>query len=196
MQRDSHQSASGNPGAVQQLLLRQPKATYVPVMSSGHKTRRRFLDQPELNILIFALLLNYPWEFLQAPFFQEMPGATHWEAVKVCTRAAFGDSVIMLIAYCSVAVAVSDRWWIQAPSRTQMLGFIAAGVAITVAIEHFAIRSTLPAWGWRYADTMPTLPVVGVGLTPLLQWILLPPLAIWFVRRQLKAVPVSDSSDR
>ncbi len=164
-------------------------------MSSGHKIRRRFLDKPEPNILIFALLLNYPWEFLQAPFFQGMPGATHWEAVKGCTRATFGDAVIMLIAYWSVAVAASDRWWFQAPSRTQMLGFIAAGVTITVAIEHFAIRSTHTAWGWRYADTMPTLPVVDVGLTPVLQWILLPPLAIWFVRRQLKTVPVPDRSD-
>ena len=161
-------------------------------MSSGQKIKS-LLDQPETNILIFAFLLNYPWELLQAPFFEGMPGATHWEAVKVCTRATFGDAVIMLIAYWSVAVAVSDRWWFRALSRIQMLGFIAAGVVITVTIEHFATQSTHPAWGWRYAETMPTVPFVGVGLTPLLQWILLPPLAIWFVRRQLKSVPVSNS---
>lgn len=154
-------------------------------MNNRPKIKRGLLDQPETNILIFAFLLNYPWEFLQAPFFEGMPGATHWEAVKVCTRATLGDAVIMLIAYWSVAVAASDRLWFRAPSRIHMLGFIAAGVIITIGIEHFATQSTHPAWGWRYADTMPIVPVLGVGLTPLLQWILLPPLAIWFARRQL-----------
>lgn len=163
---------------------------YALVMSGGQR-RKSLLDQPETNILIFAFLLNFPWEFMQVPFFEGMAVATHWDAVKVCTRATFGDAVIMLIAYWSVAVAASDRWWFRAPSRVQMLGFIAAGVIITVAIEHFATQSINPVWGWRYADTMPIVPVVGVGLTPLLQWILLPPLTIWFVRRQLKAVPVS-----
>ena len=167
---------------------------YCAVMSSGQRIKG-LLDQPETNILIFAFLLNYPWELLQAPFFEGMAVATHWDAVKVCTRATLGDAVIMLIAYWSVAVTASDRWWFRAPSRLQMLGFIAAGVMITVAIEHLATQSVDPAWGWRYADPMPTLPVIGVGLTPLLQWLLLPPLAIWFVRRQLKAVHVSESSE-
>ena len=167
---------------------------YSPVMRSSQKTKG-LIDQPETNILIFALLLNYPWEFLQAPFFEGMAVASHWDAVKVCTRGAVGDAVIMLLAYWSVSVASSDRLWFRTRSRVQMLGLIAAGVIITVGIEHFATQSTNPAWGWRYADTMPTVPVVGVGLTPLLQWILLPPLAIWFVRRQLKVVVGSESPE-
>ena len=166
---------------------------YCAGMSSGQRFKG-VLDRPETNILIFAFLLNYPWEFLQVPFFEGMAVATHWEAVKVCTRATLGDAVIMLIAYWCVTVAASDRWWFRAPSRMQMLGFVTVGLIITVAIEHFATQSTDPAWGWRYADIMPIVPVVGVGLTPLLQWMLLPPLAIWFVRRQHKAVPGPESS--
>ncbi len=34
---------------------------------------RAILDQPELNIAIFAFLLNYPWEFLQIPSTQCRP---------------------------------------------------------------------------------------------------------------------------
>ena len=168
---------------------------YSPVMSSGQKIKG-LLDQPETNILIFAFLLNYPWEFLQVPFFEGMAVATHWDAVKVCTRATLGDAAIMLIAYVSVAVATLDRWWFRAPSRLQMLGFIAVGVIITVVIEHFATQSKDRAWGWRYADIMPTIPILGVGLTPLLQWILLPPLAIWFVRRQIRAVAGLENSGK
>ena len=28
---------------------------------------------PEFNVVLFALLLNYPWEFLQVPLFDRMP---------------------------------------------------------------------------------------------------------------------------
>ena len=31
------------------------------------------LNAPEVNMAIFALLLNYPWELLQAPLYLGMP---------------------------------------------------------------------------------------------------------------------------
>lgn len=149
------------------------------------KLGRGFLDQPESNIFIFAFLLNYPWEFLQAPLFKEMAEAAHWEAVKICTRATIGDAVIMLVAYSSVAAGALDRTWFREPRRLQMTAFIAIGVSITIGIEHFATRTDQWVVNWEYAPSMPTLPLLGTGLTPILQWILLPPLVIWFVRRQL-----------
>jgi hypothetical protein len=38
---------------------------------------------------------------------------------------------------------------------------------------------------WEYAPLMPTLPLLGTGLLPFLQWLLLPPIILWFVKRQL-----------
>ena len=38
---------------------------------------------------------------------------------------------------------------------------------------------------WEYAEAMPRLPLLGTGLAPLLQWLLIPPLVIWLVRRQI-----------
>ena len=32
--------------------------------------------------------------------------------------------------------------------------------------------------GWAYTDWMPVLPLLGTGLTPVLQWLLLPGLAL------------------
>jgi hypothetical protein len=32
---------------------------------------------------------------------------------------------------------------------------------------------------------MPTLPILGTGLIPAFQWLLLPPVIVWLVRRQL-----------
>jgi hypothetical protein len=45
--------------------------------------------------------------------------------------------------------------------------------------------ATGPLGRWAYADAMPVVPVLEVGLSPLVQWIVLPPLIVWFVRRQL-----------
>ena len=33
---------------------------------------------------------------------------------------------------------------------------------------------------WGYTSAMPTLPVFGTGAAPLLQWLVVPTLALWF----------------
>lgn len=139
---------------------------------------------PEFNVVVFAALLNFPWEFLQVPLYEGMPNAPHWEAVKTCTRAALGDVLIMLAAYWAVAAFARNRRWILAPSGPQVALFIAAGVLVTTAIEWLALHGHWIA-SWRYSEHMPIVPGIGVGLSPLLQWIVLPPLVVWFVQRQL-----------
>ena len=142
----------------------------------------RLTNLPEANVLMFAFLLNYPWEFLQAPLFQDLMAAPHWEAVKLCTRAAVGDAAITLIAFWAVAARAHTRSWMLRPTRSQLLGFVGVGLGITVVIERLA---TGPLGLWTYADTMPVIPILKVGVGALLQWIVLPPLVAWFVQRQL-----------
>ena len=145
---------------------------------------RALLDTPAVNVAIFAVLLNYPWEFLQIRFYAAAPDTVPWDMVEKCSLAALGDGMIMVVCYFILAVVTGSRWWVLSPRPRQLLGFIAAGVLITVAIEHIATRSG-GSWGWRYSPLMPLLPLLEAGLAPVLQWILLPPLVIWFVRRQL-----------
>ena len=45
--------------------------------------------------------------------------------------------------------------------------------------------ATGPLKRWTYDEAMPRLPILGIGLLPLLQWLLLPPLVVWIVRRQI-----------
>ena len=141
----------------------------------------KITDVPEVNVAIFAFLLNYPWEFLQVPFFEGMPTAPHWKAVQICTVATLGDAGIALVAFWAVA-AVRSRGWVLRPSPSDVLSFTAVGLAFTIAAE-WVFTDVLERW--TYAASMPTLPVLGTGLTPILQWVLLPPLIVWFVRRQL-----------
>lgn len=150
----------------------------------GKVTRSRlhgFLEIPELNVVVFAFLLNFVWEFLQAPFFESLAQKPHWEAVKLCTLATIGDAAIMLVAFWCVAAAARTRWWILSPNWRQLAGFVGLGMAITTALE-LAARAT---GRWDYSALMPVIPLLGVGLLPLLQWLVLPPLTAWFVRRHL-----------
>ena len=142
----------------------------------------RMLELPELNVALFAFLLHFVWELWQVPFFRGMATAPHWEAVQFCTRATAGDVVITLIAFWAVAAWAHSRQWMLGPNVAQVIVFVAVGLAITLGMEWLA---TEVLHRWAYADSMPTLPVLGTGVLPVLQWILLPPLVAWLVRRQL-----------
>jgi hypothetical protein len=159
--------------------------------SDSRTQSRTALEQlaavPELNVWFFAFLVNYPWEFLQAPWYRTVPDMRHWEAVKFCSWAAVGDGVLAVVAFWVVAgFAVSSRSWIRRPTVRTVAGFVLAAEAMTVAIEWLATE----VWQrWSYAPDMPTLPLVGAGVAPLLQWLLLPPLVVAIVRRQLQGPP-------
>jgi hypothetical protein len=143
---------------------------------------KRLIEAPETNVGIFAFLLNLPWELAQVPLFAGMPTAQHGTAVLACGRATLGDVVVALVAFWAVALAAGARAWVLAPTRGRVGGFVVVGALITVVLERLA---TGPLGRWAYADAMPVVPVLGVGLSPLVQWIALPPLIVWFVRRQL-----------
>lgn len=165
-------------------MIDGPDAAANSLMS---RTRwRAFTELPEFNVAVFALLLNYPWEFSQVPLFAGMADAPHWDAIRICAIATLGDIVIMLIAYWLVAVIARSRFWIATPTAAQLMMFVAVGVAITVLIELLALRGW---WfsSWDYSPLMPVIPGIGVGLSPLAQWVVLPLLTVWFVRRQLAA---------
>ena len=142
----------------------------------------RLADLPELNVAFFAFLLNFVWEFLQVPFFRGMAEAPHWEAVQSCTLATLGDAGIALVAFWIVALAARSRSWVIHPTARQLMGFLAVGVVITITFEWLA---TEVLDRWSYAESMPTLPLLGTGVLPILQWIVLPPVVVWLVRRQL-----------
>ena len=137
---------------------------------------------PEINLVVFALLLNFPWEVLQAPLFEGMATAPHSAVVGACLQATLGDAVIMLLAHASVAAVTWRRRWLLVPSRCEVAGFIVVGVAMTAVIEWLATRGHW-AQTWAYSAEMPVIPGIEIGLSPLLQWVIVPPMALWFVRR-------------
>ena len=143
---------------------------------------KRALDLPEFNVAIFAFFLNFVWEFWQIGWFADIASASHLDGVKICTAATFGDVGIALVAFWVTSISEKSRSWVRKPTKRNVMGFAFVGIVVTVLFEWLA---TGVLDRWAYAESMPTLPVLGTGLLPLMQWIVIPPLVLWFVRRQL-----------
>lgn len=152
----------------------------------GHTAAREWralTAAPEFNLAVFALLLNFPWEVLQAPLFEGMAAAPHSAVVGACLQASLGDAVIMLLAHAGTVVVTRRRRWVLGAAPHEVAGFVAVGVGITAVIEWLATQGYW-AQTWAYSTAMPVIPGIEIGLSPLLQWVIVPPLVLWFVRRQ------------
>jgi hypothetical protein len=96
--------------------------------------------------------------------------ATQAYAVLHCTG---GDVLIGLSSLFAAALLFGRSW--PATGHGPVLGAaMLFGVAYTVFSEWLHTRVTL---AWQYTEAMPQLPLLGTGLTPFLQWLVIPPVA-------------------
>jgi hypothetical protein len=151
------------------------------------------VDHPAFNVAIFALLLSLPWEFGQMWLYAGASEMSHLRGIQICMAATLGDAVVMLIAFGVVAAVARSKDWVLAKKTSQVAGFVLIGLAITIGVEIVATRSD-GAFSWRYSPAMPITPLLGIGLAPLLMWLVVPLLVLWFVRRQIG--PASVIADR
>lgn len=139
-----------------------------------------------------AFALNWPWEMLQMPAYAEMAGRT-WRATALrCTVATLGDAAVTLGIWGVGSLAAGrlrggwgGRWNVLATGAL-------SGALMAAAIEWTALGSGR----WSYTERMPIVPVLGVGLWPLLQLTLLVPAAIWLAGRWAGGYDGKDEGGR
>jgi hypothetical protein len=131
------------------------------------------------------VLGNLVWELAQLPLYtvwhEGSPGKILFAAVH-CTG---GDVVIAGAALLASLLMFGDQRWPYGSYRTVATAAVLGGVGYTVYSEwlHTEVRGS-----WAYTDWMPRLPVVGTGLSPLAQWLVIPPTAFWWARRPVMAL--------
>lgn len=125
--------------------------------------------------VLAAFVLNLVWENAQRFLFAGFDGLLQhfW----TCLVATLGDLVIIAAIYGAVALLWRDAGWYRRMSMGQVACTVVLGVAIAVAIEAWAIASGR----WAY-DGMPLVPLIGIGLIPVLQMVLLPPVIFAIMR--------------
>jgi type IV secretory pathway VirB2 component (pilin) len=139
-------------------------------------------EAPELPVAFFSFALHFVWEFVQVPTYTGMAEMAHWEAIKMCMSATFGDVGFALTAFWIASIAARSRSWVNQPTRLPVAIFIAVGIILTIGFEYYYTSISLR---WTYSELMPLVPPFGTGLSPLLQWLVIPALVIWLTRRHL-----------
>jgi hypothetical protein len=131
-----------------------------------------------LVIYAAALSINYGWEMLQMPFYENM-SFTDPDSYLQCLWASFGDANIVISLYGFGLLVFRDWRWPLSPSLCKFAYLIATGGGIAVLIE---LRA-LGAGRWSYSSLMPLIPLLRVGAVPFAQLIILPYLTYLLVCR-------------
>jgi hypothetical protein len=135
-------------------------------------------------LVVTAFGLNWLWEVLQMPAYADMAGRPPYAVALLHIVPALGDVALTLAVYGMGALAAGDpRWGMKGRWNVYATAGLLGG-ACAVAIEWKALASGR----WSYSDRMPVVPLLDVGLWPLLQLTLLVPLSLgaaaWWAGRQ------------
>jgi hypothetical protein len=142
-----------------------------------HRASARLWGLPETQLLVRGVVLSLAWEVLQSPFYADTFVASWSTLAHSRLHCTGGDAIILLVAFWLVAL----RWgrsWMETGKWAPGAAFVMLGLAYTVVSEHFNVHLVQR---WAYSRWMPTL--AGVGLVPLLQWVVVPTLSVQLVRR-------------
>jgi hypothetical protein len=128
------------------------------------------VNKYQLSILIFAtgFLLNLIWETAQRPLYKGF--ISYIDSFWGCFVASIVDAVTVLLLY------VFFAWWFKSLNWIKHLNWkiaallILTGGAIAVGFEQWAFALDQ----WNYTERMPVVPIINIGLSPLLQLMLLP----------------------
>lgn len=128
----------------------------------------------------FVLVANLLWEIAQLPLY------TIWsrplgEQILAAAHCTLGDVLIAMATLMFALIFAGDARWPAVGGKRVLIVTTLLGVAYTIFSEwlNIVIRQS-----WAYSDLMPRIPGLGTGLSPLLQWVLLPPLSLWFAYRR------------
>lgn len=134
-----------------------------------------------LRYLPWLTGFSLAWEIAQLPLYtlwREAPVSRIAFSVAHCT---LGDALIgtsaLVLALILTRAAEPARWrWMRIPVLTAVLAV--AYTAFSEWLNTTILRS------WSYSELMPVLRGAGIelGLAPLAQWMLLPPLVLRIVR--------------
>ena len=136
----------------------------------------------ELLFLFFGFIINLFWEIVQMPLFTSYQEATFLGINKACIQASAGDAVMIVVSFWILAILLKSREWIYQLNAFRIGLFLIPGLVFTIIAEHLAIG---PLGRWEYGNLMPVLPFFGTGVVPIAQWVVIPVLVLWAVRKQL-----------
>jgi hypothetical protein len=146
----------------------------------------------QIYLYLLALPLHLIWEVAQIEAYA-FPETNLMKDVIGCFLPSLGDGLMTLVIYWAGWLAFRDWQWILHPGIHGYLFMMSIGLLLAVAVEWNALYQTR---AWAYNERMITVPILGVGLLPILQMLLLLPATavlvqwMWRKRRKTPVRPV------
>lgn len=156
-------------------------------MPNPSSHRRHGTVRDAFRILVLAFLLNWIWEATHAVAYVESTGSFLYR-LRHCLPMAATDALWTL----AIWVAATATW-----CRTDRRALRVATVGVLGALTAIVVeRAALADGRWSYNTFMPIIPIVGVGLWPVAQMVVLPVITVWLVRARRTHPPASGPTDR
>jgi len=135
--------------------------------------------------VIASALLNLVWEFAQLPLYTIWHQGSMREIVFAAVHCTGGDILIASVSLLATLMIIGNGRWPHDRFHVVAAAAILGGLAYTIFSEWL---NTEVRGSWAYSDWMPTVPLIGAGLSPFAQWIVVPMVAFWWARRSFVAV--------
>jgi len=139
---------------------------------------RRIYIRFLMRIVIISFLLNSIWELAHSPLYQLHQ--YDFQHVSICFLASLADTIFVLLIIFLFGLVFKNVFWVNhlTVSRIIVLAIVGAIGATIGEMWHTSKGD------WVYANYMPLIPWLGVGVSPVLQFTILP-LIIFVVNRKI-----------
>ena len=135
--------------------------------------------------VVLAAIGHLFWESAQLPLYTVWWKGTLHENFVAVVHCSGGDVLITTSTFLIAALIARRLRWHPLGSR-MILAAIALGVGYTILSEWLNIE----IWrSWSYSSAMPILPWFGTGLSPFLQWLVVPGFAFAISGLTVRAAP-------
>ncbi|MDH4300960.1 MAG: hypothetical protein OEY77_12120 [Nitrospira sp.] len=142
------------------------------------------LDRRLIVLFSLAVAVNYPWERAQSRLYV-LPNEAKVEWW-MCAAASVADGLVVLLLFRIGWLVVGQRDWYLRPGASGCAVILLSGAVVSIVVEWIAIYG---AQWWAYSPRMPLVPWLNVGLVPLGQMLVLPPLIFsllaWWHRKMI-----------
>lgn len=128
-----------------------------------------------------SAILHLAWEMLQLPLYTLWSTGTFGEIAFAVLHCMAGDLMIASLSLLIALLLVGNFAWPSVMFGDVMVMTLGMGIGYTVYSEwlNVTVRKT-----WEYSKLMPTIPPLGTGLSPLMQWLIVPAIGFWMIRHR------------
>ncbi len=135
-----------------------------------------------LGWVALSLALNLVWEIAQLPLYtivrtEPLPRIAY--AVLHCTA---GDALVALASFMVAGLATRHLYW------PVICPWIGGGTSTSLGLFYTAYsewHNVYETGAWAYAESMPR--IFGIGVTPLLQWLIIPVALVAIFHKRWRA---------